>query len=1197
MTVRVTTISGGAGVGSAVGMYYDQMVERQKDVVAERALDGSDGGVGRSVGGYYESASGAFWMGAGADRLGLDGVPGRADIGRLVEGVDGDGQQMGRKFGEASARAFDVTFSVQKEVSILWAAADAPTREIIEQAVVDAATAVLDDQVGARAATRMRTGADGEFLAADHTPMMVPAEGPAVAIIPEFTSRKGDPQLHVHGLVSSKVWEPTTERWLALEARELKQDQRALSGLFHAGLETELSSKLGVTWGAREYRYARTIDGISSDLVDAFSQRRADVDARLEVKLDRFVTEFDREPTPQQKWKLEREAALDSRPSKSAEVLDFNGWHQTIAEHSGMAPAELVRSVTGAEGLTQSMTQATLDEMVAATLGELSDSRSSWTRGDFKAEFARVLPPDLAVTPAQMVAFINTQTDHVLEGLVQVTPSTVDVPNRRWTTPDVLDQEAKVLEWIDNATRIEIAPHPGVDTYAPEKFDDLQVAAAARVASGSRFELVVGLAGAGKTTMLKTAVKAIGEDGYDVFGVAPSLGAAEVLADSIEDLPTDSISKFLWEHNERIGGPGVEYQLEPGGTLIIDEAGMVSTPHWDQLTELAATHGWRIAAVGDGYQFSAVGRGGIFDHLTQTLPHHRISRLEHVHRFNNDWEGNTSAQLRQGNAKALDTYEAHDRIIPTGDKSLVDVVTGLYMDRHLANIDVGVFAATNSQVAELNAAIQTALDAHDRLGGHITAIANKKLFVGDQIETRNNNRNLITDQGQYVKNRDRWTITAATRDGGLTVTGTAGTITLPADYVNDHVNLAYAQTGHASQGRTIAGTSIYAYDPDVAPTDRAGIYVPLTRGRQENLAVVNADTVAIAKTHLSDAISRRWIDTPAISHLHEQPARTHQPAEPVPLDKQTAAARDALDTFQQQTLFTDPAPTPAGVQTPAAPEIVAAEAPAIEPEPTSAKGARRSGAEPRQPQPTSKPVEPVVLLSVEDLIGHLQTVNNLKWGVENAPTEIDLLRQQLDQTRIAHNDTVRAHNDLLAGRNVHADNAPLVRGRKKWETTLNDYDRALNQSRTTIDGFKDRMEDLDTQISNWGKYRSLISQTALSNAEHAITVDRQHLGATLTGDPAMVNTLGSPPPGSTPEALTAWHNAAGAISHQQTFKNNHFNHPDPQLQHYSIGFDLTAHRKDAINTLGEHVGKQQVPELQPKQISRQIEGPSMEFGF
>lgn len=35
-------------------------------------------------------------------------------------------------------------------------------------------------------------------------------------------------------------------------------------------------------------------------------------------------------------------------------------------------------------------------------------------------------------------------------------------------------------------------------------------------------------------------------------------------------------------------------------------------------------------------------------------------------------------------------------------------------------------------------------------------------------------------------------------------------------------------------------------------------------------------------------ISRRWIDTPAISHLHEQPTQTHQPAEPVPLEEQTA---------------------------------------------------------------------------------------------------------------------------------------------------------------------------------------------------------------------------------------------------------------------------------------------------------------------
>ena len=1204
MTVRVVTVSGSAGAGAAVGRYYDQVMQRQIDVVADVDLDGPESGPGGRVAAYYASASGAFWMGAGAARLGLDGVPAGRQIAALVEGHDGDGVRLGRKFGDTSARAFDVTFSVQKEVSILWAAADGPTRAVIEQAVVDAATAVLDDQVGARAATRMRTGPDGGFLAADRKPVMVSAEGPAVAVIPEFTSRKGDPQLHVHGLVSSKVWEPTTERWLALDARELKQDQRALSGLFHAGLESELSAKLGVTWGSRAYTYARTIDGISEGLIDVFSQRRADVDARLAEKVERFEASLGHAPTPQQRWRLEREAAVDSRPTKSAEVLDFDGWHTAIAQHAGLDPTELVASVTGRPDRVATITQAQLDDMVTAALGELADTKSSWTRGDFKAELARVLPPDIAVTPTQLVAFVNTQTDAALDAMVPVSSPTVDRPNLRWTTPDVLTQETRILEHIETAT-IDVVPANGnVGEHADVRLDDLQIAAAGRVASNSDFEIVVGLAGAGKTSMLKAAVDVIETEQRDVFGLAPSASAAQVLAEET-GIAADNVSKFLWEHQQRDGGPSEAFRLGPGATLIIDEAGMVSTPQWDDLLTLASVNGWRVRAVGDGYQFAAVGRGGIFDHLASTLPDHRVSRLEQVHRFDNPWEGQASAALRQGNHDVLDLYETHGRIIPTGpDTSLVDTVTNLYMQRHRDGIEVGVFAATNTQVDELNTTIQTALNNTGRLGPRTgaTGAAGEGLFVGDLIETRHNNRNLVTDRNLFVKNRDRWTITGHGEHGDLTVTGSSGTVTLPADYVGEYVNLAYAQTAHGSQGRTISGTSIYAYNPDTAPTDRAGIYVPMTRGRHENVAVIQADSPTIAKQHLVDAISRRWIDTPAISHLHEQ--QDH--VEPVPIAEQLDAAHQVLDTYEQQTLFT-PAPTPTvQPEVPTRPPVEPA-SPTLHETLQKTPGARRSEAEPRQHHPTqhrepsiadtAPPLSPEVaeevavlqpelILSSHDLVTNLGIVDRLAYGVDNAPDHLEAIDAARTETLDRYRQTAATHNELIETRNTHADNKPLLRGVKEWQATLNRYDHALAGSSQDLERIKTSYEDLGTQRDNWSQYRSLAVQLELGTARTALEADREQRGlhATTNPDPAVLARIGPLP--TEPEARHAWTAAAGAISQRSVFKDNYHDRAD--IDHYSIDYTLKANTKTAVTNLGQHVGIEQIPELQPQPITRDL---------
>ncbi len=1179
----MTTISGDAGAGGAVGRYYGQLMGSQVQVVVEIDPDP----IGDVVGAYYESAAGAFWMGETAARLGLEGAPTVAQIARLVDGVDTAGVVLGRKFGGTSARAFDATFSVQKEVSILWAAADPETREVIEQAVVDAAVAVLEDQVGARAATRMRTGPNGDFLAADKKPVMVDAEGPAVAVIPEFTSRKGDPQLHVHGLVSSKVWEPTTQRFLALDARELKQDQRAMSAMFHAGLEAELSSKLGVTWGARAYTYARTINGINNDLIDVFSQRRTDVDARLDKKLARFETELGHAPTPQQRWKLEREAAVDSRPGKSTEVLDFDSWHETITTHTGQTPTELVAAVTGNQDLTHTISQASRDDMVQAALGELSDARSSWTRGDLKTELARVLPPNLAVTPTELVRFVNTQTDQVLDSLLEVTPPTVDRPIKRWTTPEVLTQETRILEHADTATNIEISPNPTVAAHAPEWLDAMQLAAAARVASDSGFELVVGLAGTGKTSMLKTATDTLTAEGRGVFGLGPSAVAAQVLGDET-GMATDNVSKFLWEHNQRNSGPSDKFRLPPGATLIVDEAGMVSTPHWAALTNLASQHDWRLVAVGDGYQFSAVGRGGIFEHLTNTMPTHRISRLEQVHRFDAPWEAAASAALRQGDTAALDVYEQHGRIIATGpDRTLEDVVVDLYLDRHQTGIDTGIFAATNQQVDQLNHAIQQALIDTGKLGRPLLENTDSPtvFYAGDIIETRKNNRDLVTDRNLFVKNRDRWTIESAD-DNGLVVTGSQGTVTLPHNYVADHVNLAYAQTSHASQGRTITGTSILAYNPEMSPTDRAGLYVPMTRGTQENLVIVEADNIPIAKAHLGDAIERRWIDTPAITHLHQQ-------HEPVPLAEQTTAAKQSLEYYEQQNLF-DPAPAPPvnpaapTRAAPTPPSLVEAEPPAPTPGPATEQvreevWARRSEAEVRQhPEPT--PVGSVAVLSADELMNNLMVVDELAWPVDNAPAEIDRIKIGQAGTREKYNEMLSAFRDLADKRDEHAANPPLLRGIKTWETTLAQYDRSLERSRSTLDGLKDHLEDLQNDRTHWAQYETLATQTKLGNARNTIINDRQHRGTRQLDNPDLTSRLGAPP--TEPDALTVWKNAAGAIDQHNTITEN-FDMP----RHHQISARLNSVTRMGIKALGQHVGTEHIPELQP--VTRHIEGPSL----
>jgi ATP-dependent exoDNAse (exonuclease V) alpha subunit len=114
--------------------------------------------------------------------------------------------------------------------------------------------------------------------------------------------------------------------------------------------------------------------------------------------------------------------------------------------------------------------------------------------------------------------------------------------------------------------------------------------------------------------------------------------------------------------------------------------------------------------------------------------------------------------------------------------------------------------------------------------------------VGDVIVTRENARRINTTDGRWVRNGDRWHVTAVHQDGALTVhdanadgdPSTGGQVSLDACYVAEHVQLGYAITAHRAQGATVDTCHII-----VSPgmTSEA-FYVAMTRGRHANTTYV-----------------------------------------------------------------------------------------------------------------------------------------------------------------------------------------------------------------------------------------------------------------------------------------------------------------------------------------------------------------------
>ena len=126
----------------------------------------------------------------------------------------------------------------------------------------------------------------------------------------------------------------------------------------------------------------------------------------------------------------------------------------------------------------------------------------------------------------------------------------------------------------------------------------------------------------------------------------------------------------------------------------------------------------------------------------------------------------------------------------------------------------------------------------------------ERIGLGDRVATRRNDRDL------GVANRDVWTVAGIGDDGSLVVTGRAGQRELPADYVNRHVELAFASTAYGAQGETVDSAHLVVGEA----TGAAAAYVGMTRGRHRNVAHLVADSVDDARQQWIEVFSRDRAD-------------------------------------------------------------------------------------------------------------------------------------------------------------------------------------------------------------------------------------------------------------------------------------------------------------------------------------------------
>jgi conjugative relaxase-like TrwC/TraI family protein len=808
------------------------------------------------------------WWGRQAGGLGLAGTATERALETLLSGRDPiTGSPLGRELVDRvktdgtvvrAVAGFDATFSAPKSLSVWWALTG---DDRLLQAHDAAVAATLEHLERFGSTTRIR--ADGRRRHPD-------THGLTVAVFRQSTSRGDDPQIHTHAVISAKV-QTDDGRWYALDARYLKRQQRTLGGLYQSLLRSEVTHRFGVGWGEIVNGQAE-IAGVPRDLMEAFSKRSVEIDGALAVKLSEFVDREGRTPTRFEHAALEREAAKDTRHKKSGiGVADLGTRWRTEAEVVGWTGARLTEAiaVAGRERAERPVPKVSVEAIV----GSLSGSASTWCRGDVLRAICDRQRPVSEMPAQRWLEVLERAADRVVEHCVDLDPADSTVRRSSdgrsvWIEPTapgltseaVLVEEEAIVAWAIDAQLAEPQPSTTVEV---DGLDVMQADAAAAMAGWDELVLVVGPAGAGKTRMLERGALDLERHDRPAQGFAPTAKAARVL-ERDTGMPGDTVAKLLYEWSRPVLEPNSPYRLPPGTTVIVDEAGMIGTHDLARLITLARRNEWRLVLVGDPRQLQAVGRGGLFDDLCRNG---RVHQLEQIHRFTHPWEADASLLLRTGDPWGLEAYETHGRIIPgTVDEHLWEIAKA-WLDHHGRGQTVALVASTNEHVDLLNDSVQNVrLIAGELHSDTAMAIAAGEVaHVGEVVTTRRNDRRLVTNEGEPVRNRELWTVTATHPDGSLTVSHNEGhgAVTLPREYVAEHVRLGYAATEHGYESDTVD----VCFELASASTTRRGLYVAVTRGRDENQihVVTESNDPTEARDVLEGVLAVDRADVPAVT--------------------------------------------------------------------------------------------------------------------------------------------------------------------------------------------------------------------------------------------------------------------------------------------------------------------------------------------
>ena len=579
---------------------------------------------------YYtagEEPDGVWWNPCGLFGLADGGRVDGGEFHRLYHGFAPDsGERLTRNAGsEKRSPGLDMTFSADKSVSALWAIADPELRSQIERAHNDAARAALAETVLRYCAwTRLQERDGTRVVAADIMG----------AMFQHGTSRENDPQLHTHCTIFNAARTHRDGKYRALHQHPVYAWMKAAGAVYRNALAWNLRDRLGIRMEqyGKDNEFTR-IAGFAPSagaagqepaaLIAHWSKRRGQiVEAAQEMgfdvqgnapraaaanKITRGGKSPDNDPEIRHtRWRSEAEGYVE----REALIMSLLGKAEEITPEQIRSLTEVLEDLP--YRLTREEAVFRLPDIVErvgnATAGLLNHVAvaTSIERVLLSPEVVRLTrPPRSAEDRADMAHTRLYSTRHTLQ----------------------MEQEVRDMAAGMAADTGHSLPARAIDERvtgllkAGYPLSEEQIAAIRTVTtSEGRVAIIEGAAGSGKTTTLRPIADLYREHGSDIIATAVAWRTAVALGNDVDARPF-CVDKLL----RLAARGGVEFNKDT--TIIVDEAGMLSTRQAHHILQLSERHGAKIVFAGDTQQQQPVEAGPGLRLIRDAVGSVRVDRI------------------------------------------------------------------------------------------------------------------------------------------------------------------------------------------------------------------------------------------------------------------------------------------------------------------------------------------------------------------------------------------------------------------------------------------------------------------------------------------------------------------------------------------------------------------------------------------